>query len=38
VIRPTLTLIDIATGEERTLAASWDRWPQLEYWSRDAAT
>jgi dipeptidyl aminopeptidase/acylaminoacyl peptidase len=35
VFRPTLTLIDIATGSERTLATSWDRWPDPAGWSRD---
>src|SRR5262249_21222260 len=33
VMRPTLTLIDIATGTERELAGDWDRWPHLARWS-----
>jgi dipeptidyl aminopeptidase/acylaminoacyl peptidase len=33
VMRPRLTLIDIESGAERTLAESWDRWPQLEAWT-----
>jgi dipeptidyl aminopeptidase/acylaminoacyl peptidase len=35
VMRPTLTLIDTASGAQRTLAADWDRWPQLQSWSAD---
>jgi dipeptidyl aminopeptidase/acylaminoacyl peptidase len=33
VMRPRLTLIDIESGSERTLAEDWDRWPHLEAWS-----
>jgi len=36
VMKPRLTLIDVATGSERTLAEGWDRWPQLEAWSADS--
>jgi len=35
VVRPTLTLIDAATGSARELARQWDRWPQLADWSVD---
>jgi dipeptidyl aminopeptidase/acylaminoacyl peptidase len=35
VMRPALTLIDIANSEERTLAKEWDRWPHLAGWSND---
>lgn len=35
VMSPRLTLIDLASGTERTLAADWDRWPQLESWTND---
>ena len=35
VMRPTLTLIDAATGGRRELATDWDRWPGLESWSDD---
>ena len=35
VMRPTLTLIDIASSEERTLAKEWDRWPHLAGWTND---
>ncbi|MGH7463453.1 MAG: TolB family protein, partial [Longimicrobiales bacterium] len=35
VMRPTLTLIDIANNTERELAREWDRWPHLEAWSND---
>ena len=35
VMRPTLTLIDIASGTERELAKEWDRWPYLAAWSND---
>jgi dipeptidyl aminopeptidase/acylaminoacyl peptidase len=35
VMKPRLTLIDIATGFERTLAEEWDRWPHLEAWGND---
>jgi dipeptidyl aminopeptidase/acylaminoacyl peptidase len=35
VMRPTLTLIDIASGTERELAREWDRWPHLAAWSHD---
>ena len=33
--RPLLTLIDVASGEARTLAEGWDRWPALADWSAD---
>jgi dipeptidyl aminopeptidase/acylaminoacyl peptidase len=35
VMRPRLTVIDIVSGAERVLADGWDRWPQLEAWTRD---
>lgn len=35
VVRPTLTLIDAATGSARDLATTWDRWPNLADWSAD---
>jgi dipeptidyl aminopeptidase/acylaminoacyl peptidase len=35
VMRPTLTLIDPATGSARELARDWDRWPNLADWSTD---
>jgi dipeptidyl aminopeptidase/acylaminoacyl peptidase len=35
VVRPTLTLIDPATGSARELARDWDRWPDLADWSAD---
>lgn len=35
VVRPTLTLIDVATGSLRELAAEWDRWPHVSDWSAD---
>ena len=35
VVRPTLTLIDVASGALRTLATEWDRWPDLAAWSDD---
>jgi dipeptidyl aminopeptidase/acylaminoacyl peptidase len=34
-IRPLLTLFDSATGQPRTLAEQWDRWPLLGAWSAD---
>jgi dipeptidyl aminopeptidase/acylaminoacyl peptidase len=34
-VRPRLTLIDIASSEERTLATDWDGWPHLAGWSND---
>ena len=34
-VRPTLTLIDPATGSARELARAWDRWPDLADWSAD---
>ena len=36
VMRPTLTLIDLASGAERTLGEEWDRWPQLGGWAGDS--
>jgi dipeptidyl aminopeptidase/acylaminoacyl peptidase len=35
VERPTLTLIDVASGHMRELARSWDRWPQHHDWTAD---
>jgi len=35
VVRPTLTLIDPASGSARELAREWDRWPSLADWSAD---
>jgi dipeptidyl aminopeptidase/acylaminoacyl peptidase len=35
VVRPTLTLIDVATGSLREVAADWDRWPHVSDWSAD---
>jgi dipeptidyl aminopeptidase/acylaminoacyl peptidase len=35
VMRPTLTLIDVATGALRELATDWDRWPNVSDWSAD---
>jgi dipeptidyl aminopeptidase/acylaminoacyl peptidase len=35
VMRPTLTLIDVATGSLREVAGDWDRWPQISDWSAD---
>jgi len=35
VMRPLATIIDVASGEMRQLAAHWDRWPQLARWSHD---
>jgi dipeptidyl aminopeptidase/acylaminoacyl peptidase len=39
VVRPTLTLIDVARAADaagaRTLATDWDRWPHLADWSAD---
>jgi dipeptidyl aminopeptidase/acylaminoacyl peptidase len=35
VMRPTLALIDPATGSARELARDWDRWPNLADWSAD---
>ncbi|OGA17620.1 MAG: hypothetical protein A3I63_03700 [Betaproteobacteria bacterium RIFCSPLOWO2_02_FULL_66_14] len=34
-IRPLATVIDVATGAMRSIAEGWDRWPQVENWSRD---
>jgi dipeptidyl aminopeptidase/acylaminoacyl peptidase len=34
-VRPQLTLIDIASGRESTLAQDWDRWPHVEAWTND---
>ena len=33
-VRPQIALIDIASGNERTLGR-WDRWPNVEAWSND---
>src|SRR5512134_470602 len=35
VFRPTLTLIDVATGALRELATDFDAWPNLGDWSAD---
>ena len=35
VIRPLLTLFDVAGGEMRRLGAQWDRWPNQVLWSAD---
>ncbi|MGE5336596.1 MAG: prolyl oligopeptidase family serine peptidase [Gemmatimonadota bacterium] len=35
VMRPLATIIDVASGEMRQLAAHWDRWPTLARWSAD---
>ena len=35
VMRPLATIIDVASGEMRQLAAHWDRWPTLARWSGD---
>jgi dipeptidyl aminopeptidase/acylaminoacyl peptidase len=35
VVRPTLTLIDVATGTLRELATDFDGWPQLGDWTTD---
>jgi dipeptidyl aminopeptidase/acylaminoacyl peptidase len=35
VMRPLATIIDVASGEMRQLAAHWDRWPTLARWSSD---
>lgn len=34
-IRPLATIVDVASGELRTLAEGWDRWPQICAWSND---
>jgi len=35
VMRPLATIIEVASGEMRQLAAHWDRWPSLARWSSD---
>ena len=35
VVRPTLTLIDLASGTLRPLAGDWDRWAHLADWTAD---
>jgi dipeptidyl aminopeptidase/acylaminoacyl peptidase len=35
VVRPTLTLIDVASGSLRELATEFDAWPQLGDWAPD---
>jgi dipeptidyl aminopeptidase/acylaminoacyl peptidase len=35
LMRPLLTLTDIATGSQRQIAQHWDRWPQLWAWAND---
>jgi dipeptidyl aminopeptidase/acylaminoacyl peptidase len=35
--RAELRLVDVATGAERTVASSLDRWPQAPVWSPDGA-
>jgi dipeptidyl aminopeptidase/acylaminoacyl peptidase len=34
-IRPLATLVDVASGEMRQVAAGWDRWPLVAAWSND---
>jgi dipeptidyl aminopeptidase/acylaminoacyl peptidase len=34
-MRPTLTLLDVANGERRTLATDFDAWPHIGDWSAD---
>jgi dipeptidyl aminopeptidase/acylaminoacyl peptidase len=34
-VRPVATIIDVAGGEMRQLAAHWDRWPSIARWSHD---
>src|SRR5258706_2157610 len=36
-IRPLATIVDTASGELRTLAAAWDRWPLIAGWSNDGS-
>ncbi|HVG04888.1 MAG TPA: prolyl oligopeptidase family serine peptidase, partial [Burkholderiaceae bacterium] len=36
VVRPTLTLIDTATGSMRKVAEDFDAWPQMGDWSADS--
>jgi len=36
-VRPVLTLFDTASGDSRTFAEQWDRWPLLGAWSADGA-
>jgi dipeptidyl aminopeptidase/acylaminoacyl peptidase len=38
VIRPTLTVFDVAAGTKRELARDWDRWPGLSDWTCDGAS
>ena len=35
VLRPLATIIDIASGAMREIAAQWDRWPNTGCWSSD---
>ncbi len=35
VFRPTLTLIDVATGSLREVAKDFDAWPHIGDWSAD---
>jgi len=35
VVRPTLSLIDLATGTIRTVANGFDAWPHIGDWSAD---
>jgi dipeptidyl aminopeptidase/acylaminoacyl peptidase len=35
--RVTLVLVDLATGEQRTLAAELDRWPEAPTWAPDGS-
>jgi dipeptidyl aminopeptidase/acylaminoacyl peptidase len=35
VVRPLATLIDVASGNLRTLGADWDRWPGVAGWTAD---
>ena len=34
-IRPLATIVEVASGELRQLAAGWDRWPLIAAWSND---
>ncbi len=34
-MRPTATIIDVAGGTMRQVAAQWDRWPNVGGWSKD---
>jgi dipeptidyl aminopeptidase/acylaminoacyl peptidase len=34
-IRPLATIVDVASGALRQIAAGWDRWPNVAAWSED---